>query len=273
VRPRQFFVNSKKYRIMKVFLQKFSCMLIGALANLRLPAFVMKPVFLVYSLIFRIDNSQFQINLKGLVSFNMYFTRQFRNGMRSFNGSVASPAEGRIYASGKMENNRLLQIKHQTIHVKNLIGFEPEKLRGFVSIYLSPANYHRVHAPCDMEIQNIRYVPGAYYSVAPRFARSEKVYLKNERIVLTCDTPKGKMVMVLIAALNVGNICLVSLDDLAPQGKPARNIEPKNGPVRFKQGDEIAHFNIGSSVVLLCEEEFPESDQIRNVLLGDELMD
>jgi phosphatidylserine decarboxylase len=231
----------------------------------------MRPVVWIYSLIFSIDNSQYQLIKKKPFSFNQYFTRKFKPGMRAFSGTLSSPVDGLVYASGKVENDLLLQIKGQEVRLKHLLQTDTSDLNHYMSFYLSPADYHRIHAPCDLQVKKIHYLPGAHYTVAPWKARKKKVFLKNERIVLDCEAEFGRLCIVLIAALNVGNIRLISLQGRVLNGKPARTITEIPGTVHFKQGEELGQFLMGSSVILLSPLHLPADDTLRRVSLGQKL--
>ena len=37
----------------------------------------------------------------------------------------------------------------------------------FITTYLSPRDYHRVHMPCDGTLRKMIYVPGDLFSVNP----------------------------------------------------------------------------------------------------------
>jgi phosphatidylserine decarboxylase len=112
------------------------------------------------------------------------------------------------------------------------------------TIYLSPRDYHRVHAPEDGELFEVRWIPGARWSVAPKvLARRPKVLSINERAVLRFRSARGPWTLVMVGALNVGRIRVVGV---APQA-----TGPATGARRFERGEELARFEMGSTVVLL----------------------
>ena len=65
---------------------------------------------------------------------------------------LTSPAESTITFLGKLSHNDTMPIKGAGFTVAKLLGRpSPEYISGCV-FYLSPGNYHYVHAPCDMVV-------------------------------------------------------------------------------------------------------------------------
>ena len=103
-------------------------------------------------------------------SFNDFFTRTLKPGARPFpadDRAIACPADGTVSQSGRIESGRLLQAKGVRYSLDSLAGDLGDGLDGgsFVTVYLAPHNYHRVHTPCAGELTAARAVPGALFSV------------------------------------------------------------------------------------------------------------
>jgi len=109
-------------------------------------------------------------------------------------------------------------------------------------VYLSPADYHRIHAPDDVRLEELRWIAGARYSVAPKVLARRTVLPVNERVVLRLQSPRGPLFLVLVGATNVGRIRIVGVEP----GRPA----PRPGP-EFARGEELARFEMGSTIVLV----------------------
>jgi len=111
-------------------------------------------------------------------------------------------------------------------------------------VYLSPRDYHRVHAPEDCELERVSWAQGSRYSVAPKvLERRAGVLCGNERAVLRLATLTGPLMLVMVGALNVGRIRVVGV----PQGT-SKPPTPKS----FGRGAEIARFEMGSTIVLIA---------------------
>ena len=118
-------------------------------------------------------------------TFNEFFTRPLKDGMRpidSASDSVVFPADGAISQFGAIEKGKLIQAKNHDYSASALLGGDPVKAEeyrdgSFITIYLSPKDYHRVHMPVAGILKEMVYVPGKLFSVNPLTAEN----------VLTCS--------------------------------------------------------------------------------------
>src|SRR6185436_8563368 len=119
-------------------------------------------------------------------------------------------------------------------HVDALLG------GSYCTVYLSPRDYHRVHAPLDAALTRTRYIPGRRFSVSLATAASiDGIFCRNERAVCWFDSAVGPMVVVLIGALNVSSISTFSRGEIA-SGVAQLWDEPT--PLRVARGSEIGRF-------------------------------
>ena len=78
---------------------------------------------------------------------------------------------------------------------------------SFLTIYLAPHNYHRVHVPCRAKLQTISYVPGELFSVNQTTAEQlPNLFARNERLICKFSTDYGAMIQVLVGAMLVAGI-------------------------------------------------------------------
>jgi phosphatidylserine decarboxylase len=192
-------------------------------------------------------------------SFNAFFTRALRPEARPIDRdpkTLVSPVDGTLSEFGALEAGRLLQAKGIRYGVAELLG-DPEaearyRAARFACIYLAPYNYHRIHMPVDGTLLRSRYVPGELFSVNAATARSvQGLFARNERVVSEFDTRLGPLALVLVGALFVGSIETVWGGEANPpplRGGAARALETGQGH-RFAKGEEIARFNMGSTVI------------------------
>lgn len=197
-------------------------------------------------------------------SFNKLFTRALRADARPLEGdelSIVSPADSRISALGTIETGQIFQAKGHSYTVTELLGGFTDLARpfargSFLTVYLSPRDYHRLHMPIAGRLTTMVHVPGRLFSVAPRIvAHTPRLYARNERVVAFFETAIGPVAMALIGAINVGSIETVWAGEITPPSRRhIRRIDYGNQEIRLDRGAEMGRFNLGSSVVLLLPE-------------------
>ena len=185
-------------------------------------------------------------------SFNDFFTRALKPGARSFPDdecAIASPADGIVSQSGLIEGGTLLQAKGVRYSLDVLAG----GLGGgfdngsFVTIYLAPHNYHRVHTPCAGVLKAASAVPGKLFSVNTATAASiADLFCRNERLVCRLATPHGDLLIVLVGALVVASIATPWPGPVSPY-RVAETLHPM---AALGRGDELGRFLLGSTVIL-----------------------
>lgn len=190
-------------------------------------------------------------------SFNEFFTRELDAGARPIandRDAVVSPADGRLTEFGTLDEDRLLQAKGKSYTVASLLAEQPELIDmftggTFLTIYLAPHNYHRVHAPVAGLLDRGRYIPGKRYSVNESTAAAiDELYCQNERVALWLSTPLGYSVVVMVGALNVASLTTALSGEIA---SGAERVLAAEAPIALARGAELGRFNLGSTVVML----------------------
>jgi len=130
---------------------------------------------------------------------------------------------------------------------------------SYANIYLSPRDYHHYHAPCDLSVLQALYIPADLYSVAKKFLlKIPNLYAKNERVILKCKMRNGGILwMVFVGALNVGKMRFdfdVRIQTNACASRAEALYEYEN--LKFKKGDHLGNFELGSTIVLVAQSEF-----------------
>ncbi|XP_019156579.1 PREDICTED: phosphatidylserine decarboxylase proenzyme 1, mitochondrial [Ipomoea nil] len=140
----------------------------------------------------------------------------------------------------------------------------PMKGLFYCVIYLKPGDYHRIHSPADWNVLLRRHFSGRLFPVNERATRTiRNLYVENERVVLEGRWQEGFMAMAAIGATNIGSIELF-IEPTLRTNKPQKNklhleppeervYEPDGTGIRMKKGDELAAFNMGSTVVLVFQ--------------------
>lgn len=219
-------------------------------------------------------------------SFNQFFTRALTTDARPLvEGKVViSPADGAISELGNMVEGRILQAKGQTYTALELLAGQTrlaDHFRDgvFTTVYLSPRDYHRVHAPVAGTLCDMIYVPGDLFSVNQTTANLvPRVFARNERLITVFDTDIGKVAVILVGAMIVAGIETAWSGQVAPHTRKAVTLFEKNpSPVTLAKGDELGRFKLGSTVILLFEKNRVRLDTNLGagtpVRMGDRLAD
>ena len=197
-------------------------------------------------------------------SFNEFFIRPLKDGARPINTepqTLVLPADGRVSEAGVIEAGRLIQAKgHDFTALELLAGDEAlaaEFSDGlFLTTYLSPRDYHRVHMPCAAALRRMIYVPGELYSVNPFLAQHiPNLFARNERLICVFDTEFGTMVQILVGATVTASISTVWAGIINPPRSKSvlQWLYPAEGEgaVRLAKGQEMGAFRLGSTVINL----------------------
>jgi phosphatidylserine decarboxylase len=191
------------------------------------------------------------------------FTRRLKPGLRPLDPDPAAllcPCDGRLYQQGPIEAGSLFQAKGRTFTLAALLGSEGRAAHysggSFITIYLSPKDYHRVHSPATGLICGYSYVPGDLYPVNPAaVAHVDALFARNERLITHLETPAfGWIEEVMVGATCVGHIRMAYDPQVATNtgGTAIREIsyQPQKPITR---GDEVGVFEMGSTVILILE--------------------
>ncbi len=196
-------------------------------------------------------------------SFNEFFTRALRPETRPIDvdpASIVSPVDGTVSEAGTLTADRLLQAKGHEYTLRALLAgnsaWECSFAGGsFATIYLAPYNYHRIHMALAGELRESFYVPGRLFSVNRTTARLVPgLFSRNERVFCGFDAGGMPWAIILVGALNVGSMATVWHGDVTPRrhrevtSLPTRDLL---APASLAKGDEMARFNMGSTIILL----------------------
>lgn len=193
-------------------------------------------------------------------SFNAFFTRELAPGARPVDpdpAGVCCPADGTVQQVGRIVDGQLLQAKGIDYRLDQLLDIDPIEARrfdggAFLTVYLAPHNYHRVHAPTAGRVRRTNFVPGELFSVNEITARRiDSLFARNERIACECVDGPVDYWLVFVGALNVASISTAWTGEIVPQRTRRRAVyAPDQGHVLAK-GDYCGHFNMGSTVILV----------------------
>jgi phosphatidylserine decarboxylase len=196
-------------------------------------------------------------------SFNEFFTRALRDGARPVDPdprAIVSPVDGTVSEAGPLTSDRLLQAKGHHYTLRALLAGDSAWQRtfaggSFATIYLAPYNYHRIHMALPGELREAFYVPGRLFSVNRTTAQLVPgLFSRNERVFCGFDAGGMPWAIILVGALNVGSMATVWHGDVTPRKHREVTALPVTdllAPTTLTKGDEMARFNMGSTVILL----------------------
>lgn len=216
----------------------------------------------LYVRAYRVDLTECEVPEGGFRSFNEFFSRPLRDGMRPLDpdpDAVLCPADGKLEDEGPIDAHARFLVKGKTYEVGELLGAASEAARfeggRFAVVYLSPRDYHRVHAPVDGVVTHARHVGGTLFPVNRiGVEHVPNLFARNERVAVHLASARhGEIVTVLVGAMVVGGIEVAFDPSIrSNQGRPAGEICYPT-PTRFSRGAEIGRFLLGSTVIVLSQ--------------------
>ncbi|MGE5356853.1 MAG: archaetidylserine decarboxylase [Deltaproteobacteria bacterium] len=250
---------------------KFSSWM-GKIAARKTPAYILQPLLKLYIRHYQIEMEQFDTDLKKVKTFNEFFTRKLKPGYRSFEGNFLSPADSVLTDFGTITDEIKLSVKGMECSMIDLFsGIEHSNFRSFAVFYLSPADYHRFHAPFDFEIEKIAYIPGKLHSVKPdKLDKYGDLYCMNRRVIIFGRSDYGNFALILVGALVVGRIVLNFF-----RIKGRKKFQMETFEKTILKGQELGYFELGSTVILLMENDILHSvnkNKGQHVLVGENLL-
>lgn len=200
-------------------------------------------------------------------SFNDFFTRSLDPDARPLDGGeniLISPVDGFVSEFGAIDNGQIMQAKGVHYTAAELLGCPElaEQFVGgsFITLYLAPANYHRIHAATNGHLKRTIALPGELFSVnATTATHLPNLFARNERLTCAYESPQGSAAIVFVGALIVASIETVWGDAQSPYQARVSTDQDWH----FEQGDEMGRFLLGSTVVLCLPPELEFDASVR----------
>ena len=189
--------------------------LCGWIADQRWPSYLLHQI-LIRSFVryFNVDLSECPQKLKDFQTFNEFFTRPLKPEARPIStekNALICPVDGTIGFFGTITQEILLQAKGKEYLLTDLLqdSFVAHEYEGgiYLTIYLAPYNYHRIHSMVEGSITRFAYIPGELWTVSPLgLAFVPRLFARNERWISYIDTEHGECALVKVGATVVGRI-------------------------------------------------------------------
>jgi phosphatidylserine decarboxylase len=249
-------------QVLKMLPRKHMSRSLGKIADQRVPSPMLQLVINAYVRAYGVDLREAVVPARGFASFDEFFTRALHPASRPIDqrdGVLVSPCDGVVEACGYVTRSSYLTVKGQEYHVADLLGSPEEAMPfeggRFALVYLSPRDYHRVHAPVSGQVTHVRHVPGTLFPVNEIGTKNiPKVFARNERVVVHQQSAQhGQVVTVLVGAVGVGRISLPFDSSVVTNqgGRSRQGIKEygDHGPY-LRKGDELGVFHLGSTVLV-----------------------
>ncbi len=250
-----------KYLLLRLLPKNILSRLAGRLADMNLPSPVLSSLIQVYCRVYDIKQDEMKRPASQMKTFNEFFTRELKSGARPIDKnpeSIVSPVDGAVAEFGKIEDGLLVQTKGILYSLVDFVGKKDAKRfqQGyFLTIYLSPADYHRIHSPVTGNVEEFSYFSGNLWPVNNiGVTKVGGVFSINERIVTLIQAQEGAVALIKVGATIVGKIKVDYSDLTTNSKKPTQLHLPVIPSRKYEKGDEIGRFQLGSTVILLFEE-------------------
>lgn len=186
---------------------------------------------------------------KDFTTLHEFFTRHLKAESRPINQDehgIISPVDALVENFGDITSKGIFHVKDKAYTLQDMLGSEElaEKyVNGkYIILYLSPAEYHRIHAPVDGEVIRQYLLGKKSYPVNTwGLQYGKKTISGNYRLLTELKMPNGKNCF----SIKVGAMFVNS-------------IELTNTSNSWKKGEEVGYFSFGSTVVMLFTEESME---------------
>jgi len=273
-----------KILMFRILPKGFISWIFGYVSLIPLPQKLMNRVIAWYSGKYGVNLNEAEIPEKGFKNLNMFFTRELKDGARKIDAdkkSIVATTDSRVDEFGDINEDSILQAKGVDYSLHEFIpSLEAKKfINGkYITLYLSPGDYHRIHSPVDGEITGFFNIPGKLYTVQEFMVKGFKgLFSVNERLITYIKTDKGAVAVCKIGAINVGKISLSY--DYSVTNKFFRrkneHIYDTDKRLPVKKGDELGRFNLGSTVIILFEKgvakEFSDLKKGEKVKVGEKI--
>lgn len=216
-----------------------------------------KKLIQTYSKVFQINLSEVSHDIHSYTSLQDFFIRTLKDDARKINTNdktFISPVDAKVESFGNIENDVAFVVKNKQYSLFDLLGKKEIVNRyengKYVVLYLSPANYHRIHSPIDATVVRQYTLGNKSYPVNDMGLKyGKKPITHNYRMISELQYNQSKhFALIKVGAMFVNSIELTNISSI------------------WRKGEEIAYFSFGSTVVLLFEKDSVEFTE--NIVKG-----
>nr|WP_255648184.1 archaetidylserine decarboxylase [Pseudalkalibacillus hwajinpoensis] len=197
----------------------------------------------LYVKLFNVQTDELDQQLKEFPSLEAFFVRKLKSGSRSFKGKdIASPVDGKLEQFGEVDDT-LIEVKGIVYSIEDFLQDDEMIARyrhgKFLVLYLSPKDYHRIHAPADA-------VVGKQYELGGKSTPVNKLGMTLGKSPLSTNYR-------IVSELKQEDETFMALVKVGAMW--VNTIELTHPSSHLRKGEEIGFFRFGSTVVLLFEKD------------------
>lgn len=219
---------------------------------------------------YKIDTKDAQLPVEAYGSLVDFFSRKLHPSARTvIADGISSPVDGTVSEFGSIEDGKLLQAKGLAYTLSALLG-DADLARtyeggDYITLYLSPRDYHRIHMPSDGTLTRWTYVPGTLYPVNPAGVKYVTgLFTKNERIVTHVTSDIGRYAVIKVGATIVGSIRTeYGPSYQSPRKRAHAALQHGTMSIPKHRGEELGRFEFGSTVILVFEKDVIQSFRVK----------
>ncbi len=220
---------------------------------IRFPKIIPYVLIRVFRKLYSISMDEVNGDLSSFPSLASFFIRHLKPEARPADEdplSILSPVDGMIVDCGEITAETEFTVKGSRYTCAGILGCSEKaglfQNGMFCVIHLRPFDYHRIHVPLKGKAELHSYIPGRLLPVHEKGRRFfPDVFIQNRRRITLFTSDAGPYALIKVGAFNVGRI---PVEYSVPEKKGFAEIE---GSPEFGKGDEVARFELGSTVVLL----------------------
>jgi phosphatidylserine decarboxylase len=249
-------------RLLGLYPKKLGSSVVGWAATRRLPEGWREPILGRFAGHYGAKIEEVEKPLAQYESLQAFFTRRLKPGLRPQDtltaGAINSPVDGRIIASGRIDAGTAIQAKGLPYRITELLKHDPNAARfeggHFLTLYLAPKDYHRIHVPIEGRVTAVGRVEGELWPVNEASTGNvPRLYERNRRatwVATGAGADEGlEVAAILVGATHVGGVVIDA------RWLAGGNL-PRDGALAVDQlpcvpGDDLGTFEFGSTVVLL----------------------
>ncbi|WP_409251445.1 phosphatidylserine decarboxylase [Bacillus sp. SCS-153A] len=192
---------------------------------------------------YNINTGEIEKDAASYPNLHSFFIRSLKEGVRTVEGEeddVISPVDGMLADAGTISESLNMHVKGKDYSIEEMLGSREKasEYEGgqYMILYLSPADYHRIHSPVRATVLN-RWELGRHsYPVNDAGLKwGVRTLSKNYRSITEVSHVYGKMCLVKVGAMFVNSISYT------------------NEEKEWQKGGEIGYFSFGSTVILLFQ--------------------
>jgi phosphatidylserine decarboxylase len=244
--------------------------IVGQLVHIKLPSFINKFIIANFAKAYSINLEEAEFPIEKYESLGEFFIRRLKAGIRPIGTTWAvHPADSVITQAAPITDGKLIQAKDKyysvTSFTKDKSALEKYGKGQFITYYLCPTDYHRVHSPVTGRIKKVVHIPGALWPVNNWSTDNiHELFSVNERVLVEIETEKGPVGVMFVGATNVGQIILSFDKEIIGNQLLSEAPKEKQYDLQVNKGDELGAFRMGSTVVMLYSFEVAPKETLTN---------